>query len=627
MALDAKGSNFELSVTASSKVVIGDENSQSFKPHALFSKWGGESFVSLGIQTSKNITPVVENEKVTWLDTDRAANFYALPSSESLHEGGLEVELVLYAVPASPEIPFAIDSSPELVWHYQAETLSKQEQSFGAVRPENVKGSFAIYHNSNKHNQYQTGKVAHLYRPTATDAKGSWIWGKWTLGVGVVTAAFDEQWLRDAVYPVVIGPTLGFSSIGANAGGFSTDQFEVSGPFTMPSAGTATQIQFYGSAAAGSKVTYGIYNDNAGSADTLLSNSAELAISTSNAWNSIAIGGSLSNGASYWPSVRFGSVSTAQFYYDSVTPPPDGRYNVASTYSAGVMPTPAPSTTAFGGVLRSLYFDYTAGGGTSVALTGVSGTSSVGSVSPAFDKALTGVSGTGSVGSVSPALSIALTGVSGTGSVGSVSPAFSIPLTGVAGTGTVGTVTPNTGVFVALTGVTGTGSVGSVAPEFSIGLTGVGATGSVGSLGFPVDASGVTPGFRNFGLPNINRGETQEEKRARWVREGSIPTEPVPEIQDKPVPKPIDDAKAAKLREARLRIQADSALLREKIDAIEAKETTARREKDLLRAQQALQLKAAEEAFVNEQLEVIDIACVAMTVIRYTAGISTTAIF
>ena len=98
-------------------------------------------------------------------------------------------------------------------------------------------------------------------------------------------------------------------------------------------------------------------------------------------------------------------------------------------------------------------------GGTSVAITGNTGTGSPGSVTPAVSIALTGLTGTGSPGTVTPAVSVAITGVTGTGSVGNVSPQDADGITGNTGTGSPGTVSPV--VSIALTGVTGTGSVGA----------------------------------------------------------------------------------------------------------------------------------------------------------------------
>lgn len=150
------------------------------------------------------------------------------------------------------------------------------------------------------------------------------------------------------------------------------------------------------------------------------------------------------------------------------------------------------------GAVNWIAFKEAGGGPTNVALTGVTGTGSVGSVSPAFSIALSGVTGTGSVGSVAKTFTIPLSGLSATGTVGTVSPtaASSIALTGVSATGMVGTLTASQVVSLALTGVTGTGSVGSLGKTFSVALSGVTGSGTVGVVtpltGTVVQLTGVT---------------------------------------------------------------------------------------------------------------------------------------
>jgi hypothetical protein len=161
--------------------------------------------------------------------------------------------------------------------------------------------------------------------------------------------------------------------------------------------------------------------------------------------------------------------------------------------------------------LPTRYWAAAAGGDVTTALTGVTGTGSLGTVTPAISTALTGTSatgslgtvtpgtsraltsntGTGSVGTVTPGSSVALTATTGTGSLGTVTPSISVALTGVAGTGTVGTVTADGDVTAALTGVTGTGSLGTVAPASSVALTGTTGTGSVGSVS-PATSAALT---------------------------------------------------------------------------------------------------------------------------------------
>ena len=128
-----------------------------------------------------------------------------------------------------------------------------------------------------------------------------------------------------------------------------------------------------------------------------------------------------------------------------------------------------------------------------VLLDGQQATASVGSISPADVMGLTGVSSTASVGSptVVGDITQALTGVSATASVGSITPADVIGLTGVSSTTSVGTLTINSNPTVDVTGVSATSSVGSLTVTDVIGLTGVSATSAVGSL-TPADVMGLT---------------------------------------------------------------------------------------------------------------------------------------
>jgi hypothetical protein len=72
--------------------------------------------------------------------------------------------------------------------------------------------------------------------------------------------------------------------------------------------------------------------------------------------------------------------------------------------------------------------------GATVALTGVAGTGSAGSIALVLATALTADSATGSVGAVAPVLSRAITADSAAGSVGSVAVSATVALTGVTGT-------------------------------------------------------------------------------------------------------------------------------------------------------------------------------------------------
>ena len=131
-----------------------------------------------------------------------------------------------------------------------------------------------------------------------------------------------------------------------------------------------------------------------------------------------------------------------------------------------------------------------------LSVSGVSATTSVGSIVPAIGVSLSGIGATTSVGSIAPADVMGLTGVEVTTSVGemTVTPTELVDVTGVGATSSVGSITPDD-MAIGLTAPSNlTGSVGSIAPiEMTIGLTGLSATVTLGEIGGPIAWNKVTP--------------------------------------------------------------------------------------------------------------------------------------
>ena len=129
------------------------------------------------------------------------------------------------------------------------------------------------------------------------------------------------------------------------------------------------------------------------------------------------------------------------------------------------------------------------------AISGVSATTSVGSVDPVIVVPLSGIGATASVGAITPADVMGLTGISGTISVGSITIASVelVDVTGVGATSSVGSITLDD-MTVGLSGQAATSGIGSISPtEMTMGLTGVSATISVGEVAGPIAWKKVTP--------------------------------------------------------------------------------------------------------------------------------------
>ncbi len=336
--------------------------------------WNGETSLQFGAPVTKGVQPTIKGDVVEWDSADSTTRIYTLPPTGQMALGGIEYEIVLKVPPLNNQFEFAIDTTGLDFW-YQPVEYSKYELDHGAFRPDNIKGSFAVYSSSKRNNKYKTGKVADIFRPTATDATGDAIWGVWSLGINSITATFDAGWLDKAVYPVTIGPTIGTNpgAPGGTTANFGPNSLYTNGRYPMPTNGTCDALYFYTDGTATSGSTLGLYDDNSGVPDALVGETAEFyAFPLATAWFGSAVSCSLTSGAYYWPAINNGTASLS-IYYDLVSSFPN---YASSTYSAGALDDPFPSTTSDIYQL-SLYLDYTSTGGggppptTSLMLTGV----------------------------------------------------------------------------------------------------------------------------------------------------------------------------------------------------------------------------------------------------------------
>ena len=117
-------------------------------------------------------------------------------------------------------------------------------------RPENVVGSYAVYHATKSghvigQTNYATGKAFHIYRPLARDSAGNTTWCDLSIdeAKGLLTVTVPQEFLDKAVYPVTVDPTFGYTTIGASYVSFGS---QIRGSvFTILEAGTAENITVY----------------------------------------------------------------------------------------------------------------------------------------------------------------------------------------------------------------------------------------------------------------------------------------------------------------------------------------------------------------------------------------------
>lgn len=169
-------------------------------------------------------------------------------------EGEFDIDFTLEAKPDTNVFEYKIEGAEQFDFFYQPE-LTAEEIADGASRPENVVGSYAVYHKEkvNHHigsTNYATGKAFHIYRPKVIDANGAEVWAELSYESGVLSVTVPEKWLETAAYPVVVDPTFGYTTIGGTTSNATLDILRGS-IFTSPSdaaGATVSSITLYSAA-------------------------------------------------------------------------------------------------------------------------------------------------------------------------------------------------------------------------------------------------------------------------------------------------------------------------------------------------------------------------------------------
>jgi hypothetical protein len=195
------------------EVEIGDSKQQDFFPQVKVLRWDNEVNLSVRlIHSEKDSTVTTEGETIKWIGTTVDAHFY------SVNEG-YEFEVILKEKPTTNTVSFSLNTKG-LDFFYQP-ALTPEALETGHHRPEHVVGSYAIYASEEKKNysgskEYKVGKVGHIYRPLITDFKNSKVWGELNVSAGLLTITIPQAFLDSAVYPVIVDPTLGYTTEGAS---------------------------------------------------------------------------------------------------------------------------------------------------------------------------------------------------------------------------------------------------------------------------------------------------------------------------------------------------------------------------------------------------------------------------
>jgi hypothetical protein len=222
------------------------------RPEARFKKWDGE--LDFGVRyegVSGEGSRALFTDRMEWKDGAKEVHAYPLEATEQMEDGGLEFEVVLNEAPDTNRFDFVIEGAEALDFFYQAPLTAKQIEA-GFSRPENVVGSYAVYHKEKSNHvagevNYATGKVFHIFRPKAIDAGGQETWAELSYVNGLLSVTVPQEFLDNAAYPVRVDPTFGNTTTGNSVGNLNaeTSQGLVTGTYTASTGDTVISMSIH----------------------------------------------------------------------------------------------------------------------------------------------------------------------------------------------------------------------------------------------------------------------------------------------------------------------------------------------------------------------------------------------
>lgn len=369
-------------------IEIGDTKQPIFYPQTKLTYWDNECNFSARLKDIEYEKGLVQEvgDVIEWSKDNRIARFYEKTNNE------FEFEVELASKPISNVLEFTIQSK-EFNFFYQPPlnqdpdalndplvVSTTETQAFdkdgNAIlnRPENVVGSYAVYHKTKKHNKvggkaYRTGKAFHIYRPYVEDSSGWREWCDLNITEGLMTITIPQNFLDNAVYPIIVDPTFGDTTYGVSNGTRAANSLFGISPASNPTEnGTVTSIHLSidGNGSSGIN-TKGVLMDYVVDNSTIVTNG----VTSGTAMQATASGVYLDITYSSSPSIVSGSPyliscvndGTTRYFYDGTTAA--GIFDDSNSYATPQDTGPDTGTTRD----MSFYITYTASGGGSAIKT------------------------------------------------------------------------------------------------------------------------------------------------------------------------------------------------------------------------------------------------------------------
>jgi hypothetical protein len=314
-------------------------------------RWDNE--VNFSIRLKENLSSknhsIIDN-KIIYVNDKTVTQFYP-------KEFGHEFEVVLYEKPKSNIIEFTLKSKG-LDFFFQPE-LTKEEIERGDLRPENVIGSYAVYHktkaNNNLDKNYYCGKFCHIYRPESIDSLGKKSWCDLFIDSQneIATITIPQKFLDEAVYPVTIDPEFGYHTIGASETTWGAT-YVFGQEYACSETGTANFISAYVKKGwASQAIQYALYTIDASAILKASTGSASCPAAFDWTPSNINNLGSLT-AQTYRICFNTNAGGNVSIKYDALTV--TGKYK---SLAFGTWTTPLSSWTGYNNIKCSIYVDYT----------------------------------------------------------------------------------------------------------------------------------------------------------------------------------------------------------------------------------------------------------------------------
>lgn len=245
-------------------------------------------------------------------------------------DGGFKVDILLNEKPNTNVFCYQIEGAENYDFFYQP-PLTAEEIAEGAERPENIQGSYAVYHKTLKNHRegsenYATGKVMHIPRPQVWEMNNQASTTEWAdLSYNEkdgLCVTVRQGFVNKATYPVRVDPTFGYTSIGATTvatGAGNTNRANTDTPslYTAATGDTITQFSVYGSATGDCALS--LYTWNGTVPTSRFAAGTTVSIGSGAAWyNSATISQSPSAGTTYVTALDFYVSASWTARYDAV---------------------------------------------------------------------------------------------------------------------------------------------------------------------------------------------------------------------------------------------------------------------------------------------------------------------